>query len=271
MADKKDKLRSKRSGSSDKSDIPEALSTSSLLTSMLEGGAVPPPQSELLQEHEKLQEEAQALQKQNEALQETVENSLVSDGGVFYYKRFAITKTGLAFPEDGEVSREEWVDVGWRLKQLDEAIQWNIGDLCVYAAERWGATYEEMAQWLDYEKQTLRTYAYVSQSVHPLIRINTLSHAHHRLVASIRLPNGDPDTERQGEWLQQAAEHNWTLADFRRALKSRQLEEPASPLADPSNRRAFNRLWRSLEHGTPVQREDVERIERWLEAVKRSL
>lgn len=242
------------------------------MSSMLGENLPPVPDSGLLEEHERLKEQTEALQAEVSALHETVENALVPEPqeGVFYYKRFAITKTGLAFPEDGDVSEDEWLDLGLQLKKLDESLQWNLGDLCEYARHIWGKTYEDMAHELGYEEQTLRTYAYVSQNVDPLIRINTLSHAHHRLVASIRLEDGSPDTETQARWLQRAAENNWNLAKLRSHLKAKsKREEPASPLADPENRKIFGRVWRSLETGKPIERDDIDRLERWLEEVKK--
>lgn len=278
---KKDDLRNKRQSGDNVNAVgpPAGITNSDLLNNMISGGNyAPPPNSELLEEHEKLKEHTEALQEQNEALQSEVEvlhdvvdKAIVpeSQEGVFYYKRFAITKTGLAFPEDGDVSQDEWLDVGLQLKKLDESIQWNLGDLCEFARYAWGMTYDDMAQRLDYEEQTLRTYAYVAQAVDPLIRINSLSHAHHRLVASIRRKDGTPDTEMQGEWLHRAAENNWTLAEFRKQLKGEKPRLPASsPLADPKNRKVFNRVWRSLEAGATIQQDDIVHLERWLAEVK---
>ncbi len=275
MADsKKDKLRNKLKSGDNVNAVgpPPGISNSSLLSSMLGENASQVPDSGLLEEHEKLKEQTEALQAEVTALHETVENALVPEPqeGIFYYKRFAITKTGLAFPEDGDVSEDEWLDVGMQLKKLDESIQWNLGDLCEFARRTWGMDYEELAQVLDYEKQTLRTYMYVSQNVDPLIRINTLSHAHHRLVASLRREDGSPDTEAQAEWLRRAAENNWNLAQMRRHLKGDSEKEALpTPLADPTNRKAFNRVWRSLEMGKPIQREDIDHLERWLNEVKK--
>ncbi len=272
---KKDELRNKRQTGDSVNSVgpPSGVTNSSLLNSMIGGGNISaPPNSELLEEHERLKEQTEALQAEVTALHETVENSLVPEPqeGVFFYKRFAITKTGLAFPEDGDVSPEEWLDVGLQLKKLDESIQWNLGDLCEFARYAWGMSYEDMAQRLDYEEQTLRTYAYVAQAVDPLIRINTLSHAHHRLVASIRRKDGSPDTELQGEWLHRAAENNWTLAEFRKRLKGEKPQlPPSTPLADPKNRKVFNRVWRSLEAGAAIEQDDIAHLERWLEEVKK--
>lgn len=246
------------------------------MSSMLGENSPPLPESELLEEHEKLREQTEALQAEVDSLHETVESAIVPEPqeGVFYYKRFAITKTGLAFPEEDDVSQDEWLDVGMQLKKLDESLQWNLGDLCEYGRHVWGMTYAEMADVLDYEEQTLRTYMYVSENVDPLIRINTLSHAHHRLVASLRREDGSPDTELQGEWLRRAAEQGWNLAQFRRQLKSALKspdDPPTTPLIDPANRKRFNRVWRSLEVGKPIERDDIDHLERWLDEVKKRI
>lgn len=138
------------------------------------------------------------------------ENALVPQpDGVMVYKRFVMHPTTLSIPED--TTQEEWMDFGVVLKQIDTKISWIIGEWAEYANKNWGYTYEQIAQHFGYEVSTLMSYASIVRKIPTLIRNQSLSFAHHRLVANL------PEIQ-QELWLNQAEKMHWNVAQMRDAM-----------------------------------------------------
>lgn len=72
-----------------------------------------------------------------------------------------------------------------------------------------------------------------------------------------------------------ADDENWSYGKIEGVLTAvnapvkRAKEQPASPLADKVNHRVLNRVWRAVEQGAPVSREDIAHLRRWLDEVER--
>jgi len=126
--------------------------------------------------------------------------------------KFMLTETGLEVA--GKPDFEEWMDYGVTLKTLDgTSRQFAIGDWIVHGF----GTYEhgkwETVQqvWGDEAIETLRQYEWVARQVKSVTRVTHLSFTHHRAIADL------PD-DKQRKWLQQAAEHKWSVATLRQKM-----------------------------------------------------
>lgn len=121
-----------------------------------------------------------------------------------------LTTRGLIIGSDA--TDAQWEQIGHFLGQMEGSIQWLIGDWMAAGERLWGRSYKQASELFGYEEQTLRMLVSVSQRVDLLIRINNLSFAHHRLVAS-RPP------EEQRAYLQYAAEMLFSLAQLKAAIE----------------------------------------------------
>lgn len=132
-----------------------------------------------------------------------------AEGGDYRFRGFRLTRTALEIT--GEVTDDDWRDLGKVLTGLQGRIQWLIGDWVTSVQKQWGDTYEQIAAWLDYEAKTIREWSYVCQHVDPSIRMDNLTFGHHQVVASL-----SPD--QQVEWLWRAASEGMSVALMRRRI-----------------------------------------------------
>jgi hypothetical protein len=182
-------------------------------------------------------------------------NGLVEIGG-----RFQLSSLGVTV--DAAATENEWRAFFIAIKRIQEAVQWIVGDLLNYGETALNKTYDEMAEIIGYSPKTLREYAYVSRSLPMSIRMDTLSFGHHQLVASM------PEHQ-QLSWLKFAEAKRLSVAALRHfILDDNSPTPPANPLADRVNKRAFGRLWRSVEQGRAVNQEDINHIRRWLDEIE---
>jgi hypothetical protein len=93
------------------------------------------------------------------------------------------------------MSSQQWLKIGKEIAGFDRSMQWIIGDWWAYGADRKYGDGEALAEAVGLDYGTLRTYAGVSRAYELSIRIDNLSHLHHRIVA------GRDD---RGEWLERA-------------------------------------------------------------------
>jgi len=155
--------------------------------------------------------------------------------GTMRLGRFTLTSTSLDIPQDA--TEDEWSEVGQTLLQIQGSIQWHLGDWLVYGDTReWGETYKRLAAQFEYEVQTLRVLAMVARSVHPLIRNQQLSFAHHRLVAGL-------SPEKQRQWLDKAAAQGWTISQTKEAMRKKR---PTPPNLKPGTREHISALGRQI-------------------------
>lgn len=149
-----------------------------------------------------------------EALDAPDVQAIVVSGGTMQIGGFDFTPTGIAIPED--LTPDQWQQLLTVLVNFDTSMQWYIGDAIAYGNAKFGKTYEDMAKGTRYTKDTLKLYAFVSQSLPPLIRVNDLSFAHHQAVASCKT-----DAEKQ-EWLSKALigtdGKKWSVDKLKKAM-----------------------------------------------------
>lgn len=123
--------------------------------------------------------------------------------------RMKVTRIGLeGFPS----SFEEWEAFGRTLRDIEKGLQWAVGDWLNIGEARYRDKYMGAAAALGFEVPTVRDYAYVARSIKPSIRIDTLSFAHHRLIASL-----DPQFQRH--WLTRADAAGWSVSRMREEMR----------------------------------------------------
>ena len=171
-----------------------------------------------------------------------------------------VTSTGLVFGD--AFTEKEWRDFYPAVKELKTAGNWVLGDYFAWGEYLFDLTYDQMAEITGLKSETIEVYASICRNVRKLIRINSLSFAHHRLVAAM------PEPE-QIDWLQKAVEGGWSVREMRRQITGESDDTPA--LADKKNRKVMNEIWRAVEQGRAVNREQIQHVRRWLDEVERGL
>ena len=132
-----------------------------------------------------------------------------------------LSRTSLSFKKD--ITKEEWKIVFNKLSHVEGCIQFWIGDSLVYLEQKWGM-YDEIAEESGLNKQTLKDYKWVSDTIEPSLRKDDLTFNHHKSVAL--LPK-----EQQQEVLQKASDEKLTVRETRDLVKAikRGDEELKSP------------------------------------------
>jgi N6-adenosine-specific RNA methylase IME4 len=124
------------------------------------------------------------------------------------------SEVGLQLPED--LSFEDWEATGDVLRQINKACLWWWGDWLNFGEQApYGEKYSQALETTDWDYQTLKGAAWVSQRI-PMVRRRTiLSHSHHKEVAALK-----PDE--QDAWLHRAEEDSLNVHELRRAIRRAQ-------------------------------------------------
>jgi hypothetical protein len=132
-----------------------------------------------------------------------------------------ITKNGLTFNRD--LSLEEWSNFGKKLKTIEGALQWWIGDWLNYGEKNYGEKYTEAMRVLDYEEKSLRNMSSVAKKIEMSRRRDNLSWSHHAEVAAL-------DPKEQTKLLDLAEKEEVSVKELRAAVKqSNRPEVPPNP------------------------------------------
>jgi hypothetical protein len=160
--------------------------------------------------------------------------------------------TGLLRDTERELTRADWEETGRLLKLLDSSMQWLIGDLIVCGEDMHYGDQITISEAFGLEYGTVRTYATVCRKVELSIRIDTLSFAHHQLVAPL-------SQEDQIRFLQSAAEGEngkpWSVARLRGEIEAYQGKQgekdlPKYLLPLRALRKAYNpKIWKAMSNG----------------------
>lgn len=113
----------------------------------------------------------------------------------------------LALDLPAELSFDEWAAMGRRVAQAHNATPWLLGDWLLYGKFTYGRRYQDAADALGVEAQTLRVYAMVAGHFRPERRRAALSFVHHREV----VPLGVAERERL---LDEAEAEGWSTRDL---------------------------------------------------------
>lgn len=102
---------------------------------------------------------------------------------------------------------DEWRHAMQWVNRCSGAAQWWAGDMVNHGENMFG---EAAAQ--EFEKETVRRWAWVCQKVAPNVRRKTLSFTHHEKVA--KLPARD-----QARWLMLAEQEGWSASELAKQIK----------------------------------------------------
>ena len=176
--------------------------------------------------------------------------------------KFTMTPRGIQF--HGDLSFEEWEQLGVRLGDAERSIGFMIGDWINYAESKWGEKYNEAISCTGLEYQTLRNYAWVAKRVQLSARADNLPFRHHQVVAKLK------DPEEQGHWLKMAEDHDLGYRRLQKSINYGRLATEEEVQGDPADRghvtylALLNRLrrWWKQEIGkAPVEEWDEHRRE----------
>lgn len=111
---------------------------------------------------------------------------------------------------NGVLDIDVWAKLGAELQFIESGHQWWLGDWLNYGERQYGEKYTQALEVTRYSYGTLAVYAHVASKYEPLTRIKNLSFKHHQIAA--------PQENRQ-EWVQLAADNDWSASELRREIK----------------------------------------------------
>lgn len=114
---------------------------------------------------------------------------------------------------------DEWLAYGARIRKVDKAIQWVIGDWLNYGEAAYGEAYSQaFTMWPDVDYGRLRDYKWVSKAIPMSFRNDNLSWTHHRIVAKMAPKSA-------GRWLRLADDVGMSAAKLREEIAPKEERE----------------------------------------------
>ena len=132
-----------------------------------------------------------------------------------------LTATGMALAP-GKLTYDKWASIGTKLREMNTASRWWLGDWVIYGERYLAETYTQALEDTDYDKETVRGFAYVCERFEPERRRDDVSWSHHRVVAA--LPPKEAD-----RWLKLAAKNNWTVKELKKEIRKAKAEDVEEP------------------------------------------
>ena len=152
----------------------------------------------------------------------------------------------------GEISFEEWHEIGLRIGRAMRAASFVVGDWMVYGEGRMDSQrtfwpdipathqvptdiYDEAVRITGMDRQTLHNYAWVARNVPASLRSEELSFEHHKKVAKLKT------VEQKSHWLAlalkcQRSEKPISTRRLGRSIEAGRLLSPAEMQADDADR-----------------------------------
>lgn len=137
--------------------------------------------------------------------------TIVGDNSI-EFGSFTLTAVGLVVQEDSVPTYENWWDMLLFVARVYGTIQFLMGDILIYGQRVHGKTYQEVADGLGLDKDTIAQWVWVCRAVDLSIRIDKLSYTHHLHVAGL-----EPDY--QAKWLAYALEKGLSAAALKKELQ----------------------------------------------------
>jgi len=124
----------------------------------------------------------------------------------------ALTPTGIEWPEDRNLTTEEWQVIGAALNYMKERCDWWLLDWWVYGEKKYGDL-TKLAKVIGCKPKTLHNKSSVARQVPPSRRREDLSISIHAEVAALKPVD-------QTKWLNAAKKHNLKKLELRESIKS---------------------------------------------------
>lgn len=139
-----------------------------------------------------------------------VPTPIVADDNIdgFWIGHFGITKFGVVIKNADE---QEWEDFCATLLKLESAGEWVKADWCYYGVDVLNKSYADVAMLANLTEESAEVYASIGRNADKLIRINSPSFSHFRLVIN-------KDRDEQLKWMQDAVRGKWTVSVLRDKL-----------------------------------------------------
>lgn len=123
---------------------------------------------------------------------------------------FVVTRTGLILKR--EPTWEEWQAFFDGMQNLEDAVQWNVGDALVHVEIKYGETAQQFtAKYPDYKYHTLNQWRRVAQNIRFCNRLQNLSWTHHFQVAAL-------ETKQQIYFLEKAVKNKLSKSQLRNEI-----------------------------------------------------
>ena len=158
-----------------------------------------------------------------------------------------VTETGIVF--DGEVSFEQWAELGLKAGRLARTSLFLVGDWIVYGETRWngGNRFEAMSeetrerylvamQATGLELQTLAKAAHVARTIPHDQRRLELTFEHHKEVAKIK------DADERADWLRKAEKHGLSTRRLRVSIQLGRIAKEHELKSDPADQGINNHI-----------------------------
>jgi N6-adenosine-specific RNA methylase IME4 len=133
---------------------------------------------------------------------------------------FVPTRVGLVVT--GNPTVVEWGDFGSKIRQVEGAIQWLIGDWLNYGELRYGDKYKEAIKNTGYDYQSVANEKTMAGRFQFSRRRENLSWSHHQAVQGVH-PDEDGD-----KLLDEAEANDWSVKELREAVRDINRTEPES-------------------------------------------
>lgn len=189
--------------------------------------------------------------------------------------KFRISEQGIDFT--GDLSREEWNELGTKVARVGKSIGFIIGDWFNYGETQWGGDGRDGGMYADaialtgFDYGTLSNFANVAKRVQFPLRNGNLDYSHHAVVAKLKSP------EDQKHWLAAAEKYDLSVRRLRVSMNSgrivsiNEMNGDAADRGNPTYMTWLNKLlhwWTKRTKNDPVDRwneQDRKRLKRDLE------
>lgn len=188
--------------------------------------------------------------------QRAIQPIVSEDGTLVDYGQFRLTSVGLQI--SGEITVEQWQQIGEVLAKAKSAVKWWIGDWIQSANAQWGSTYDEAMRITNYSLKSLQNIAYIAGNVDFSLRREKLSFAHYAILAPMSHEDQAVVINRLDEMWRESPNHKApTVAAFHTFIYGSKPERPVAPISRKYSG-AFNRIRKAMVVGNRPTPRDIQ-------------
>lgn len=172
----------------------------------------------------------------------------------------------------GDLDETQWQDLFKGIRAIKTAYQWYIGDWLLYGINRrYGEQQAQIARICELtglSDSTLHMYMVVADAWELSTRVESVPFTTYRLIAEMV-----KDSEQRPAWLQYAIDKKISGRQLKLAIQGGEYQPKSltrSPLADGTNKKRFNRVFRAIESGKKIKPDDIRLLRLWLDEIEQS-